>query len=356
MTRPGSIAMVVPLALAVFLAGAAAPTATPPARDAVPGAVVPAPAETTARAGDVRLVVSADRTSITIGDPIILTLRLTYPEKDRIEGFTPERDLDRLTLLGRSISPPRRLEDGRMEDARTLRITAYETGQLDIPSFSASFTDAAGQAGSLKSDPIPIEVRSILTAADTEQADIKPPATMPTPLRWPWVVLAIGAVAVLAFLWWRRRRTVQTAAPARPPEPSRPPHEVAYEELERLLSSGLLEAGRMKEFHIELSEILRRYLTGRFGVETFERTSGEILEALRDARVEVKTVLIISELFVACDLVKFARHRPEAEETRATVRRAYHLIDATKPSAPAAPAMTQGRAAAVVSGAGGAGA
>jgi hypothetical protein len=136
---------------------------------------------------------------------------------------------------------------------------------------------------------------------------------------------------------WRARRA-QVTAPPEPVAPPRPPHEIAYGEMQRLLSSGLLEKGRIKEFYIELAEIMKRYLEARFGVDTFERTTSEILEALRLARLPVRGMTSTSEFFGACDMVKFARHAPASEETRATVERAYRLIDETK--APEQPAET----------------
>ena len=127
-------------------------------------------------------------------------------------------------------------------------------------------------------------------------------------------------------------------APAAPPGPPRPAHETAYAELERLLSSGMLEKGLVKQFYIELAEILRRYLTARFEVETFERTTSEILEALRAVRLPVRALAATADFFAACDMVKFAKYLPAPDETRATVERSYALIDETKARETAAPA------------------
>jgi len=178
--------------------------------------------------------------------------------------------------------------------------------------------------------PLTFAVGSILAEGDTRPADIKNPAVMAVGAIWPWILAAVAAAAVAAAWMWRRRARralPQTAAPAAPP---RPPHEVAYAELERLLSSGILEAGRVKEFYIELAEILRRYVAARFGVETFERTTSEILEALRLARLAAKGMALTSEFLGACDVVKFAKYAPSSEETRITVERAYRLIDETR--------------------------
>jgi hypothetical protein len=288
----------------------------------------------------VRIEVTPDRTAITVGDPIVVTVRVLYPEGTRLVGFAPERALGSLVLLGQEAEPPRPLPEGGIAERRTLRVTAYAPGGAEIPAIEVSYADAAGREGKAASRAVPISVASVLAPDDTTPADIKGPAEMPEPVRWPWVLAALLLLGAGAAWWWRRRARRPAAIPATPATPPRPPHEIAYGELERLLASGLLEAGKVKEFYIELAEILKRYLEGRYGVDTFERTSAEILEALRVARVALRDLTATGEFFAACDLVKFARHRPEPEETRATVERAYRLVDQTRPPAPprAAPA------------------
>ena len=185
----------------------------------------------------------------------------------------------------------------------------------------------------MASAPVPINVTTTLSEGDPRPADIKNAAMMAERVLWPWLVAAAVAAAVLVFWWMRRRRPRRAQqAPAVPPGPPRPAHETAYAELERLLSSGILEKGQVKQFYIELAEILRRYLAARFEVETFERTTSEVLEALRAVRLPVRTLAATADFLGACDMVKFAKYIPAADETRATVERAYRLIDETKAS------------------------
>ena len=287
----------------------------------------------------VTLDITMDRDAVTIGDPVTLTVRLTYPAGTRILSFEPERSLGSVGLLDRAGQPPRRLPDGRMEEVQTLRVAAYEVGRSEIPAIEVAYADASGQEGSTASVPVSFTVASVLTAEESEPSDIKDPAVMPVSPLWPWIALAIVAAGLAFWLFWRRRRRHPAAAVPVPAGPARPVHEIAYAELERLLSSGLLERGALKEFYIELAEIVRRYLGARFGIETFERTTGEILASLRTARLSVKTCAATAEFFIACDLVKFARHHPREEETRGTVERAYRLVDETRPVE--APAMAQ---------------
>jgi hypothetical protein len=303
----------------------------------------PAPPQ---ESGPVRIDVAVDRTEVTIGDPIAVTVRLTHPEKVRITMFDPERSLGDLALLDRRGGEPEKLPDGRIRETRVLRVARYETGPATIPSFEAAFIGPDGKEGRVASNPMAFTVASILAEGDKGPADIKKPAEMPERALWPFAVAA-GVLAVALALWlWRRRRArrAQVSAPPEPAAPPRPPHEIAYAELQRLLSSGLLEKGRLKEFYIELAEIMKRYLEVRFGVDTFERTTSEILEALRLARLPVRGMASTAEFFGACDMVKFARHAPPSEETRATVERAYRLIDETR--APEKPAEAPAEAAA----------
>ena len=307
---------------------------------AAPAAAAPAtPAESAAGApGDVRLEAAADRAAINVGDPITVTVRLIHPQGTKVVSFEPARALEAVTLLDQRSGPGRPLDLGRVEEVRVLVITAYELGRKEIPAFTATCADPSGKEITVRSAPIPFDVASVLAQGQTDPADIKNPAAMPTKALWPWALAGLAALAAAAWLLWRRFRRRPVEAAAVPAAPPRPPHEIAYAELERLLSSGLLEKGSLKEFYIELAEIIRRYLGARYGIDTFERTTSEIMEALRGARLPVRVHGALGEFLAACDLVKFAKHQPAPEETRGTVERAYRLVDETREVPAQAPA------------------
>jgi hypothetical protein len=321
----GALVLGLSLGARLFAAGTPDPRGAP---------VSPAPEEppaAPAEVGAVRIEIETDRKTVTVGDPITVTVRLVHPPDVRVTSFEPEHFLGDLTLLDRKTAQARTLPDGRLLEATILRVARYRIGTARIPSLEATFVDAAGKEGKVATAPVPFAVGSILSEGDTRPADIKNPAIMAVRALWPWVLAVVAAAAVAAIWMWRHRTRRPTPAAAVPSAPPRPAYEVAYAELERLLSAGLLEAGRVKEFYIELAEILRRYVAARFGVDTFERTTAEILEALRLARLPAKGMALTSEFFGACDMVKFAKYVPPPEETRSTVERAYRLVDETRP-------------------------
>ena len=320
-TTRGALSVLL-LALAATGGAPAAETSEAPRAEETPAAP--------AQAGAVRIEAAADRKTITIGDPITVTIRLTHPRDVRVTRFEPEGALGSDTvLLGRQAGQTT-LPDGAVQETRVLRVTRYSLGGARIPSFDATFVDAAGKEAKVATAPLSFTVGSVLAEGDTRPADIKNPAVMPETPLWPWVLLAAAAAAAAAWLWWRRRRRRPAIEAVVPVVPPRPAHEVAYSELERLLSSGLLEKGRIKEFYIELAEIVKRYFEARFGVDTFERTSAEILETLRLARLPARAMALTSELFGSCDLVKFAKHVPSSDDTRTVVEKAYGLVDETR--------------------------
>jgi hypothetical protein len=348
-TRPRRVlAMGGALVLASALAPGAAqtPSAEPAARPLAPAATPPAPSpaggaasepgtppdkpDAPARIGAVSIEAIADRKTVTVGDPITVTVRLVHPPDVRVTSFDPEVSLGDLAPLARPWAGTKKLPDGRVEETRVLKVARYRIGASRVPSFEATFVDAKGKENKVATPPVPFTVGSILSEGDVRPADLKSPAVMATTPIWPWVAAAVAAAALVALWLWRRRKRRAVPHVTTPAAPQRPAHEIAYAELERLLSSGLLEAGRVKEFYIELVEIVRRYLAARFGVDTFERTSAEILESLRLARLPAKGLALTSEFFGACDVVKFAKYVPSSDETRNTVERAYRLIDETR--------------------------
>jgi hypothetical protein len=304
-------------------------------------AAPPAQQAQAAVAAPLSVGVVADRTRVTVGDPVRLTYSMRRTRGVEIVTFDADRSLAALTLLDQVEGEPHTLADGQVEETHIVTLAAYEPGRVEIAPVRVVYRDAEGAEGSVTTAPITVEVASVLVSGQTDPADIKKPFAMPEGIPWLWVSLAAALVAAaIATLWWwrRRRRRPVVAEPLAPPVPPRPAHEVAYAELERLLASGLLERGEVKKFHIELAEIARRYIAARYHIETFERTTFEILEALRAVRLPVAVQTIALELLGHCDLVKFAKYLPTQDETRRTVERAYQFVDETRPAPAAAPA------------------
>lgn len=141
-----------------------------------------------------------------------------------------------------------------------------------------------------------------------------------------WLLLPWLAVALFYILAKRLRpKGKDTPRPALG-ELTRPAHEVALEALEALERSGLLERGQVKEYHIAASDILRTYVEARFRVEALEMTTREVLDGLGRVGVGPHFVEGLRTFLGACDLVKFAKAKPDADASRATTALGVDLV------------------------------
>ncbi len=294
---------------------------------------------TAAAAGSAVLRVSPS--AATVGDRLDAVLEVTLPQ-----GYTAERpdvglELGPFTVFEPSWEGPV-AAGGQVRFTLRARLAAFETGTLEVPSVEVR-VQGAGAASVLKSDPVQVEVRSVLPgkdaagAAKQELSDLKPPATIPPDYRPLWVALGIlGALAAAAFAaWWIHRRLAsRLAAVGAPEDPFRrlPPHVWAYAELKRLLDRRLSDDGEIELFFAELSRILKLYLGGRYRVPLMESTTAEVPGLLAEAGAPQEAARSARGLLERCDGVKFARELPDPAWCRTSVDEAYRIVDATRPA------------------------
>lgn len=187
--------------------------------------------------------------------------------------------------------------------------------------------------------------------------DIKPQKTLPFRMGEitgyiKWVIVALLILAALAYAL--RRVLAHYGRSLRDmfrPAPPQPPHVVAFAALEKLRAERLWQQDKHKQYYSALTDILRTYLVGQFGVGAMEMTSDEIIEAVRGIDVPQKNAMDLTQMLREADLVKFAKAVPDAEENEAAYRAAWDFVEQTRPeepeaeetaaTAPAAPAAPQ---------------
>ena len=110
-----------------------------------------------------------------------------------------------------------------------------------------------------------------------------------------------------------------------------PAHERAFLELKKLREKKFLEVAKIKEYYSELSDILRRYLDRRFGFQTLELTTFEILNLLKEKNFERNVLEKAKLLFENSDLVKFAKYSPFGSLAAQLEVELIQVVETTKP-------------------------
>ena len=233
-------------------------------------------------------------------------------------------------------------DDGLLLVSQSYVLTSFDSALYFID--AQPFVDGSD---TLYSNPLSLKVVSI--PVDTAQhaiADIKPVYAPPFdwPLFWLIVLITLGvvALAVIGFFVYRYvKRHAAPSAEVAEPQDLRPAHEIALERLDVIKAEKLWQQNRDKEYHTQLTDVVRDYIARRFGICAVEQTSAEILAGIQPALSGQKTVYAdLKTLLTTSDLVKFAKYKPLVSEDEKSLALAYQFVEATKEVAPDADTQT----------------
>ena len=276
---------------------------------------------------------AVDRAVATTGD--LITYRVTVEHDAGYEVEVPEPGAEiagfRIVDVGRE-EPKERA--GRITVERWYRLRADLVGSYVLPPVTVEYrrTGAAGEGeaatGTVQTSAIFVEVASVLPEGGdaTDIRDIKPLRKSPSRVPWGWIVGgALGLAAIAAAVVLLRRRHAAVAPP-------QPPHELAFRALDALRGADFDDPAAVRRFYFAISEVVRAYVEGRFGLNATDLTTEEIVVGLEglpglppDPERELETFLSHT------DQVKFAAHRPSEEEIRGTYERALGFVESTRP-------------------------
>jgi hypothetical protein len=333
------------LAMAIILGGAVMASAQPSPAPAHQGAEsTPAgkaaekAAEIPARLRPKLLVAVSPNQNVAVGDPVTLQIEATLERGVQIS--VPEQSFAPFELHARRARTEE--AEGKQRFVFELDLLALDPGTLTIPALTLRVVGDDGALAEVKTDPQQVEVKSLIAnepnAAPKEPS--KPVVVMQDDYTLAWVgggLLAIGAVALLTLL--TQRWLAKRPKPLPPPPPAVPAWDLALQKLADLDAhkAALFAAERGEEFVDGVSDVLREYLGRRYGFEGLESTSDEVMGALERIRPHKLSLSGVSLLLEQCDLVKFARMKPDLAQCDDLWNGAVGLIRATTPPPEAAP-------------------
>ncbi len=276
---------------------------------------------------------AVDTSRITIGDRITYTITIDHVDTMRVEKPGEGVNLGQFEIKDYKVHDPLRM-DGRISQKFEYVISVFDTGAYIIPAFPVAYfpTDSLMDYRLIEASAIAIYVESVIQDEERELRDVKAPIEIPYDYLMLISVLAsvilIGVLVYLGYRFYRKRK--EDGYLIKPHEPARPAHEVALEALEELIGKNLIGKGEIKLFYSEISEIIRRYIEGRYYVPALEETSREILQELQNQDLTDQTSSTIKAFLELSDLAKFAKYFPSEKENTDVVNWAKDFIELTK--------------------------
>ena len=146
-----------------------------------------------------------------------------------------------------------------------------------------------------------------------------------------WIVIGILIIGFAIGLYLYLKKKEKKEDGVIHAEPERPAYEVALEQLEVLDGQKLWQAGQVKPYYIQLTDIIRTYLEGQFNLPAMESTTDEIMDGVRATSISDKSKMNLRELLELSDLVKFAKVKPGMEEHTKSMGYARDFVVKTRP-------------------------
>ncbi|MGQ9661313.1 MAG: hypothetical protein ACUVWX_03130 [Kiritimatiellia bacterium] len=287
-----------------------------------------APRTETMTAGPVTVTFRIDPPKVELHRDLFLTVEISAPSEfnvklphldDRVQGFIVNGTFDE--------EPQRR--DGQKVLIRRVRLTPLISQEYRIAPMAIEYEDTTRsprQSTWFATRPISLDLRPPVSGVrDGDVADNLRPVRIRPPLRivTTYFLAALVGLAVIAALWFAVKRVREKVRLAR-----LSPRERALRELAKLLARDLVTRNRIKEFYLELTMIVRRYIERAHGIRAPEQTTEEFLAAAhRDPRFPAETVKKLADFLEAADLVKFAAFRPDLSAIDRAVTTAREYIE-----------------------------
>ena len=284
------------------------------------------------------LVVSAaiDSTTLFIGDQTDLHLRATCEVGEQVQlPVLSEELIPGIEIVDKTIIDTAMLNDGRVQYNQYVTLTSFEDSLFYIAPLPFVSGDDTVWSESLTLNVVqPFEMDSTDMAITDIKGIYKAPIWWWGILRWVLLALAIAGIGVggyylITYLQSRARKSEDEVLPA---EPLRPAEEVALEKLDAIREQKIWQTGQVKEYHTQLTDVVREYIDRRFEVSSVEQTSDETLRAMRGLLSDKKELYeSLREMLTLADLVKFAKWTATPDENEKSLRSAYTFVKETTP-------------------------
>jgi len=279
------------------------------------------------------IVVSAsiDSTTIFLGDQTDLHLQAIAAKEEKVQfpvyGATLIPEVE---IVDRTIVDTTTLSDGRVQYDQYLTITSFRDSLYSIPELPF----ASGR-DTFFTNPLALNVVQPFEMDTTDAlTDIKPVQKAPVwwwgIFRWILLGLVVAGIGVGVYFLVRYLRRRKGLEPEINQEPLRPAEEIALERLDEIKEAKLWQAGKVKEYHTELTDVVREYIASRFDVRSTEKTSDETLREMKPVLKEQPDLFQrLKQMLQLADLVKFAKWASTPDENEKALLTAYDFVNQT---------------------------
>ncbi len=282
--------------------------------------------------GDAKAGARMDATRITVGDQARLFIEVqNNPSKGRVQWAAIPDSFNNLEIIERGKIDTLN-QGGIMTYKQRLVITGFDSGLFKVPSFVFSIIPNSGSAYTVQTDSFNLLVQTI--AVDTTKGFKGIKGIVYVKSNWQdYIWYIAGAIlfillAVFVVLYFLKNKKVAAPVPQGPVESLQ---DKTLRLLDELETRQLWQRNQVKQYYVELTDIVRNYIEQRFHTPAMELTTDELLykaQMLKDLQ-PYQTVL--SVILTTADLAKFAKAQPLPQEHTDAMEKAKEFVNSSRP-------------------------
>ncbi len=281
-------------------------------------------------AQNINVTASTDTSDYLVGDYIQFSIRAEYDEGIRL---SPPTLTDNLGILEVVKVLPVSFEDDKNVQQFNYIISGYDSARVVIPPIPITyFTGNTSEPRETKTNEVVVFIHTLEVNSSDEIKDIKEPVRIPLDwLFWLIVILVIVLLATIGyFLYKKFKKPVEEVRMVRRAPPMAI-HIIALKALDKLDQKKLWQRGQIKDYHSEITEIIRKYFEDRYNFNSLEMTTAQSMVVLNRVMDNEKLIDITGKFLVNADMVKFAKFDPLPSVNEEMMKQACDIVEKTKP-------------------------
>ncbi|MCQ2608249.1 MAG: hypothetical protein MJ197_06135 [Bacteroidales bacterium] len=264
----------------------------------------------------VSIEASVDTAQMRIGEQRSLTLSIEYGKQNTLvlPQFGKELSKNIVVVEPFTFDTLQANDKDKRKLQTNIDITCFDEGEY-------SFVIGPFLYGNdtVWSNPVQLSVQTVVIDSSTTLQPLKPIQVPQYSFRdylskillTIALLLVVGLIIFMAWYFWKKRDKKSFFVTKEFREQA---DVKALRELEELKSLNLCEKEEFKSFYTELTNILRAYFGEVLDIDTFEKTSDELIqEIMTSGKVPLSVIQNLQIVLKEADFVKFAKHKPTVE-------------------------------------------
>lgn len=281
-------------------------------------------------AQNIQVFADTDSVEYMVGDYINYSLEVKYPKDVTVTIPSVKDSIKNLDFIKQE--PPIIQEsDTEVYELHKFIFSRYDSNDVIIPAYNIAYTMDGTNIQYARVNQVNILVKTIEVDAKADIQDVKDPIRIP--LDWMLIliigiiVLIIAASSFFGYKYYKKKHL-----PFKPQEirVTVLPFEKALSKLHVLEEKKLWQQGQVKEYHSEITGIIRDYFEDRYHFQALEMTTPEIIASIKSRDVKLEVIAKTEDFLANADLVKFAKFQPMPTVNKEMMEEAYFIVDNTK--------------------------